>query len=199
MCIRDSCGTFSEQSWPTIGNLLDRRLVQYFCTITTVTRYLVYYMNRIWTLLFLDERHPKEYQRVFSLEIHGERKAYVCKQKHLLLQRTCIQNIQLQFHWLSWMDFIAFFACVTCHFHHANQRTRRGTNDHHNNKLLLSGNPKKRPNFEVSPLTRFHWAPLGANHIREHRELAHFRPGVWLWIGVSWRSRRLVDLGWFAF
>ena len=107
------CGTFSEQSWPTIGNLLDRRLVQYFCTITTVTRYLVYYMNRIWTLLFLDERHPKEYQRAFSLEIHGERKAYVCKQKHLLLQRICKQNIQLQFHWLRWMDFIAFFACVT--------------------------------------------------------------------------------------
>ena len=50
------CGTFSEQSLPTIGNLLDSRLVQYFCTITTVTRYLVYYMNRIRTLLFLDER-----------------------------------------------------------------------------------------------------------------------------------------------
>ena len=68
------CGTFSEQSWPTIGNLLDRRLVQYFCTRTTVTRYLVYYMNRIWTLLFLDERNPKEYQRAFSLEMHDEKR-----------------------------------------------------------------------------------------------------------------------------
>ena len=65
-----------------------------------------------------------------------------------------------------------------CHFCHANHRPLRFENDHHNNKLLLSGNPKKRPNFEVSPLTRFHWAPLGANHIREHRELAISDLGV---------------------
>ena len=33
-----------------------------------------------------------------------------------------------------------------CHFHHANHRRPLGSRDHHHsNRLLLSGNPKKRP------------------------------------------------------
>ena len=74
---------------------------------------------------------------------------------------------------VEWTSSLSSFASFV--FPSRQSPSEKGENDHHNNKLLLSGNPKKRPNFEVSPLTRFHWAPLGANHIREHRELAQFR------------------------
>ena len=62
-----------------------------------------------------------------------------------------------------------------CHFRHANQRPLRFEYDHHSNRFVAVWKSEEEANLEVSPLTDFTGPHWGANHIREHRELAHFR------------------------
>ena len=65
-----------------------------------------------------------------------------------------------------------------CHFRHANHRPSRIARSSHSNRFVAVWKSEEEANLEVSPLTDFTGPRWGANHIREHRELAHFRPGV---------------------
>ena len=47
----------------------------------------------------------------------------------------------------------------------------------HSNRFVAVWKSEEEANLEVSPLTDFTGPRWGANHIREHRELAHFRSG----------------------